>query len=258
MATTETSVSDQDWSDADSGAEEEMDLGENTSVVSLFDDSSFPDAPTMFEHCKNVHNFDIVELNRSFPLDFLRFAKFVNLCRRHKMAPTSVAEINKRIDELGDDLLKPVVESDALLWFDIETYLESMKKEEYTSENGKTATQNGDAIDHDISSPSCGNMFSELNARSKESLVHELMDVRAKLQHAQSMLAEAEHQMRLSRELVSRLTTDDEQESQSGSNPPNKEVDEKEEVDPDLSYFESYDSLNIHEEMLQDKVNVRM
>ena len=263
MAASEANIDD--WSDADSGEdedEEDMDMSE-MEVVCLFCDAAFPNASLMFEHCKTAHHFDIVDFSRSCHLDFLRFAKFVNFCRKNKSIasdePSSfhnerLVELNLRIDTLGDELLKPAVETDALLWFDIEAYLEDIKIQEPKTEKSVCMMQNGNLENHSEDSSSKAKLLSDLNKRSKESLIQELIDVREKLEQAQLMLVEAEHQINLSRELVSRLTTD-EQESQAVRDE-NQEDQKKEPEDPDQSYFESYDSLNIHEEMLQDRVRL--
>ena len=35
---------------------------ENISVISLFSDLSFPDVPSMLQHCKDEHAFDLVKI----------------------------------------------------------------------------------------------------------------------------------------------------------------------------------------------------
>ncbi len=60
----------------DEGEEEEQ---ENVSVVSLFDDSVFPDAVSMVACCKMKHGFDFIAVRDRLGLDFHGCVKLVNL-----------------------------------------------------------------------------------------------------------------------------------------------------------------------------------
>lgn len=52
--------------------------GEDVLVVSLFDDTTFSDARSMLDYCRDRYGFDFLETRRRLGLDFLGAVKLCN------------------------------------------------------------------------------------------------------------------------------------------------------------------------------------
>jgi protein arginine N-methyltransferase 3 len=61
------------------GDEDEDDEQEQVSIVSLFDDKVFPDAPSMLAYCKDKFGFDFLAVRDRLSLDFHGCVKLINL-----------------------------------------------------------------------------------------------------------------------------------------------------------------------------------
>jgi protein arginine N-methyltransferase 3 len=61
------------------GDEDEDDEQEQVSIVSLFDDKVFPDAPSMLAYCKDKFGFDFLAVRDRLGLDFHGCVKLINL-----------------------------------------------------------------------------------------------------------------------------------------------------------------------------------
>ncbi len=89
---------------------------ENFSVQCLLCSQQFPSPATMLDHCKDKHTFDFVGVVQFEGLDFYKTIKYVNSIRsrvRDGVAtPTHIDSVS--LD--SDDLLKPTLENDALLF----------------------------------------------------------------------------------------------------------------------------------------------
>ena len=74
QGSSDTSDDDNDgeWLDVD------PDRDEGVAVVSLFDDTVFPDAQSMLNHCKDKYDFDFVATCRRLALDFHGAVKLIN------------------------------------------------------------------------------------------------------------------------------------------------------------------------------------
>jgi len=65
-------LDDEGWDDIEADEEESM------QVISLLDDSVFPDVLSMLAHCKTKHNFDFLAVRQKLQLDFHGSVKLVN------------------------------------------------------------------------------------------------------------------------------------------------------------------------------------
>ncbi|KAL2759505.1 hypothetical protein ACRALDRAFT_1074227 [Sodiomyces alcalophilus JCM 7366] len=114
---------DPDFSDdsASSGGDEaewldvEPEEDEPLAIVSLLDDSVFPDVMSMLTHCKEKHGFDFLALRQRLGLDFYGTVKLVNFIRQQihdgRPLPETIT-----LETIADDrYLKPVVDDDALI-----------------------------------------------------------------------------------------------------------------------------------------------
>lgn len=71
-----SSDNDEDW--LSKPGEEDEDDQEEISVVSLFDDKTFPDASSMLAYCKDKFGFDFLGVRDSLGLDFHGCVKLIN------------------------------------------------------------------------------------------------------------------------------------------------------------------------------------
>lgn len=59
--------------------DEEDDEQEQVSIISLFDDKVFPDAPSMLAYCKDKFGFDFLAVRDRLGLDFHGCVRLINL-----------------------------------------------------------------------------------------------------------------------------------------------------------------------------------
>jgi hypothetical protein len=120
------------WEDMESDTEA-------VSVQCLLCEQQFPAPTRMLRHCKHEHGFDFVAVVNERKLDFYKAIKYINLIR------SRVRDLVQQPDSLeanaldSDDLLKPVLENDALL-FSLDDVIDF---ESSTEQNGIEATANG-------------------------------------------------------------------------------------------------------------------
>lgn len=65
-------LDDEGWDDV------EADEEESVQVISLLDNSVFPDVLSMLAHCKTKYNFDFLAVRQKLQLDFHGSVKLVN------------------------------------------------------------------------------------------------------------------------------------------------------------------------------------
>jgi protein arginine N-methyltransferase 3 len=73
-----SSDNEEDWLNKPGEEDGDDDEHEQVSVVSLFDDSVFPDAPSMLAYCRDKHGFDFVRVRDRLGLDFHGCVRLVN------------------------------------------------------------------------------------------------------------------------------------------------------------------------------------
>lgn len=86
------SSSDNEDTWLDKPGEEDEDEREEVTVVSLFDERVFPDAPSMLAYCKDKFGFDFVGVRDRLGLDFHGCVRLVNLGER----PLCLMEAEKK------------------------------------------------------------------------------------------------------------------------------------------------------------------
>ncbi|KAM0322946.1 hypothetical protein ACHAQA_009045 [Verticillium albo-atrum] len=110
LSDSDSSVGDDaDWDDAESDHEEPQ------SIVSLLDDSVFPDIISMLEHCKKQHGFDFVAVQKRLSLDFHGSVKLVNFIRQKVRDGAALPDTITLEDVDHERYLKPVIDDDALI-----------------------------------------------------------------------------------------------------------------------------------------------
>ena len=236
-----------DDGDEDSSEDPEFDLFEG-GVKCLFCDTIYPDPIAVFNCCLSRHKFNIFDFPKSDKsiIDYIKLVNFIrserNLLNEDGSVVNDVFE-SFLLTEDDSAYLQPVIENDLLLCFDFESNnmcsAESSGASEDSSENiQKECTNSSDCVS-----------TSELMNWDKSQLVEEIMLLRRKLTNAEKELDESDGRLRKTSELLKFLAEDDGIAKDDSGNgpPPSKE-------DPDGGYFDSYDSLAIHEDMIKDKV----
>merc|ERR1712000_710414 len=106
----ESASGESDWQDVENDEEAQT-------VVSLLDDQTFSNSSEMLAHCKQKHG-----------LDFHGAIKLVNFVRSQAQKGEALPESISKEDLSSDELLKPVLENDALL-FTLDEVLEGADAE---------------------------------------------------------------------------------------------------------------------------------
>ena len=99
--------------------EEEMNFFEEP-CKDLFSEKVFNSPSECFQHCQEVHGFDIKVFKKKFDLDCLSFIRLINYIRSEIPGPNFLMTQATAELWMKDEYLKPVLENDPMLMFDIE------------------------------------------------------------------------------------------------------------------------------------------
>ncbi|KAF9869321.1 protein arginine methyltransferase [Colletotrichum karsti] len=106
------SSDESDWEDAEPEEEEAVD------IISLLDDTVFPNLDAMLQHCRDKHNFDFLAVRSRLDLDFFGTVRLVNF----SLSTPSQSTINTTYDinTLQQSvkafmMVQPVIDDDALI-----------------------------------------------------------------------------------------------------------------------------------------------
>ncbi|XP_065448650.1 protein arginine N-methyltransferase 3 isoform X6 [Chrysemys picta bellii] len=199
--------------------EDEEDLPERQTPC-LFCDRLFSSAEDTFSHCKLVHQFNISNMIHKHALEFYGYIKLINFVRMKKPTAEYLNSLSSPLPWEEEEYLKPELEDDLLLQFDIEDL--------YASTN-----------------------ISEPNGLSDNTAILEQLkctEHRAKL--AETALARAQEDLQKMRQFAQDFVMNADVRSNSSSSSAIAELRD----DEDGVYFSSYGHYGIHEEMLKDKV----
>nr|XP_028561222.1 protein arginine N-methyltransferase 3 [Podarcis muralis] len=195
------------------GAWEEDDESKAPALAScLFCDRFFSSAEDAFCHCTSDHGFNIGNLAHKHRLDFYGYIKLVNFIRLEKPTVEYFSSISTPFPWEEEKYLKPVLEDDLLLQFDIEDLLDST---DIFCSNGLTET----------SSP-----------------IERLKHAEHKAELAEAALARAQEDLQKMRQFAQDFVMNTE--VRSGAIADLKE-------DEEDVYFSSYGHYGIHEEMIK-------
>lgn len=117
----ESASGESDWQDVENDEEAQT-------VVSLLDEQTFSNPSDMLAHCKQKHGFDFLANVKRLQLDFYGAIKLVNFLRARAQKGEALPESISKEDLSSDELLKPVLENDALL-FTLDEVLEGAENE---------------------------------------------------------------------------------------------------------------------------------
>ncbi|XP_032344755.1 protein arginine N-methyltransferase 3 isoform X2 [Camelus ferus] len=188
----------------------------------LFCDRLFTSAEETFSHCKSEHQFNIDNMVHKHGLEFYGYIKLINFIRLKNPTVEYMNSIYNPVPWEKEEYLKPVLEDDLLLQFDVEDLYEP------------------------VSVP-----FSYPNGLSENtSVVEKLKHMEARALSAEAALAGAREDLQRMKQFAQDFVMNADVRTCSSSTATIADLQE----DEDGVYFSSYGHYGIHEEMLKDKV----
>ncbi|KAM6172183.1 protein arginine N-methyltransferase 3 isoform 2-T2 [Erethizon dorsatum] len=187
----------------------------------LFCNRLFTSAEETFSHCKSEHQFNIDSMVHKHGLEFYGYIKLINFIRLKNPTVEYMNSIYNPVPWEKEEYLKPVLEDDLLLQFDVEDLYEPVSVP-FSYPNGLSEnTSVVEKLKH-----------TEARALSAEAaLARAREDLQRMKQFAQDFVMNADVRTCLSSTAIADLQEDE-----------------------DGVYFSSYGHYGIHEEMLKDKV----
>ncbi|NXP40162.1 ANM3 methyltransferase, partial [Leiothrix lutea] len=189
----------------------------------LFCDGLFSSAEAVFSHCKAEHQFDVSDVIQKHGLDFYGYIKLINFVRLKKPTGAYLSSLSSPLPWEGEEYLKPELEDDPLLQFDIEDLCEPEKD---LCEPVKAFPPNG------LGDPLV--------------LLEQLKRAEHRARAAEAALARAQEDLQKMKQFAQDFVMSTDVRS-------SRAVAELQE-DEDGVYFSSYGHHGIHEEMLKDQV----
>nr|XP_036882918.1 protein arginine N-methyltransferase 3 [Manis javanica] len=188
----------------------------------LFCDRLFTSAEETFSHCKSEHQFNIDNMVHKHGLEFYGYIKLINFIRLKNPTVEYMNSIYNPVPWEKEEYLKPVLEDDLLLQFDVEDLY------------GPVAVP-----------------FSYPNGLSENpSLVEKLKHMEARAVSAEAALVRAREDLQRMKQFAQDFVMNADVRTCSSSTVAIADLQE----DEDGVYFSSYGHYGIHEEMLKDKV----
>ncbi|XP_071415204.1 protein arginine N-methyltransferase 3 isoform X3 [Pithys albifrons albifrons] len=208
---------DEPWEEEEEEEEEGAAVGQQTRC--LFCDRLFSSAEVVFSHCKTEHQFNVTDLIQKHGLDFYGYIKLINFVRLKKPTGAYVSSLSSPLPWEGEEYLKPELEDDLLLQFDIE----------------------------DLCEPANALPCNGLN--DTVVLLEQLKHAEHRARVAEAALARAQDDLQKMKRFAQDFVMNTDVRSSSASSA----IADLQE-DEDGVYFSSYGHYGIHEEMLKDKV----
>ncbi|XP_032918021.1 protein arginine N-methyltransferase 3 isoform X1 [Catharus ustulatus] len=209
------------WHDEEEDEEEEEEEGAAATQQTrcLFCNRLFSSAEAVFSHCKTEHQFDVADVIQKHGLDFYGYIKLINFVRLKKPSGAYLSSLSNPLPWEGEEYLKPELEDDLLLQFDIEDLCEPVKV--LPSDGLSDTVVLLEQLKH-----------AEHRARAAEAALARAQDDLQKMkQFAQDFVMNTDVRSSSSCSAIADLQEDE-----------------------DGVYFSSYGHYGIHEEMLKDKV----
>ncbi|XP_069660190.1 protein arginine N-methyltransferase 3 isoform X2 [Haliaeetus albicilla] len=214
----ELSDGEEAWEEEEEEEEEEG-AAEGLRTRCLFCDRLFSSAEGVFSHCKAEHQFNVCDVIKKHGLDFYGYIKLINFVRLKKPTGAYLSCLNSPLPWEGEEYLKPELEDDLLLQFDIEDLCEPVN---VLPSNGLSDTL---------------------------VLLEQLKRAEHRARLAEAALARAQDDLQKMKQFAQDFVMN----ADVGSSSSSSAIADLHE-DEDGVYFSSYGHYGIHEEMLKDKV----
>ncbi|XP_074855121.1 protein arginine N-methyltransferase 3 isoform X2 [Carettochelys insculpta] len=208
------SSGDEAWEDEEDRAEPQ--------ISCLFCERLFSSAEDTFFHCELVHQFNISNIIHKHALEFYGYIKLINFIRRKKPPAEYLNSLSSPLPWEEEEYLKPELEDDLLLQFDVEDLYESTNISHPNGLSDNTA------------------VLAQLKCAEQ----------RAKL--AETALGRAQEDLQKMRQFAQDFVMNVDVRSSSSSSSAIAELQD----DEDGVYFSSYGHYGIHKEMLKVVLDV--
>ncbi|XP_027588277.2 protein arginine N-methyltransferase 3 isoform X2 [Pipra filicauda] len=205
------------WEEEEEEEEEGAAVGQRTRC--LFCDRWFSSAEGVFSHCKTEHEFNVSDVIQKHGLNFYGYIKLINFIRLKKPTGAYLSSLSSPLPWKGEEYLKPELEDDLLLQFDIEDLCEPANVVPCNGLNDTTV------------------------------LLEQLKHTEHRARAAEAALARAQEDLQKMKQFAQDFVMNTDVRSSSSSSA----IADLQE-DEDGVYFSSYGHYGIHEEMLKDKV----
>ncbi|XP_053924237.1 protein arginine N-methyltransferase 3 [Cuculus canorus] len=199
--------------------EDEVATTEDLRTRCLFCNRLFSSAEDVFSHCKTEHQFNVCDVIKEHSLDFYGYIKLINFVRLKKPTAAYLRSLSSPVPWEGEEFLKPELEDDLLLQFDIE----------------------------DLCEPA--NVLPSNGFDDTMVLLDRLKRAEHRARLAEGALARAQDDLQKMKQFAQDFVMN----TDVGSGSSSSAIADLHE-DEDGVYFSSYGHYGIHEEMLKDKV----
>ncbi|XP_017682298.1 PREDICTED: protein arginine N-methyltransferase 3 [Lepidothrix coronata] len=207
------------WEEEEEEEEEEEGAAVGQRTRCLFCDRWFNSAEVVFSHCKTEHEFNVSDVIQKHGLNFYGYIKLINFIRLKKPTGAYLSSLSSPLPWKGEEYLKPELEDDLLLQFDIEDLCEPANVVPCNGLNDTTV------------------------------LLEQLKHTEHRARAAEAALARAQEDLQKMKQFAQDFVMNTDVRSSSSSSA----IADLQE-DEDGVYFSSYGHYGIHEEMLKDKV----
>ncbi|XP_050428105.1 protein arginine N-methyltransferase 3-like [Adelges cooleyi] len=205
-----------------------------SSVKCLFCEQLYDDVSEAMVHCAKDHNFDFSAVKRKYNMDFYSYIKCVNYIRlqiqNEHFNPSQIFETESQ-PWTDEKYLNPVIKDDPWLMIDIDDVIEDDKE-----------TESGFTVNFE------NNQFT-LSSEHFSHIQKKIQTVTKQLELKEKELADAHEQIIQMKNTLTKVLSTKTEDSINTASSIN--------LEDDQSYFGSYSSVDIHFEMLKDKVRTQ-
>ncbi|XP_077993663.1 protein arginine N-methyltransferase 3-like isoform X2 [Glandiceps talaboti] len=204
-------------------------------IKCLFCNDVFTSFDNTFQHCAERHQFDIKNIQQKYALDCFGYIKMVNFIRANNSPSTLFDSCNPsdKVPWDSDTFMKPVVENDSLLQFDIESL----------AEESDMPSESNNPI----------NLQSTLNSsgdHETKQLMRKVQQLEQRAMNAEGALVRAIQDFNIAKSFAQNFVMSSEVSVSGDQTLHTVQLS----ADEDEAYFDSYGHYGIHEEMLKDRV----
>ncbi|XP_024879914.1 protein arginine N-methyltransferase 1 [Temnothorax curvispinosus] len=217
-------------SDSDSGDDWEENGEDHHDISCLFCTETANGFSSALHHIETFHKFDLSDFIRKHIHDTYSYIKLINFVRRKEILPEQLSTLGVEAWD-NDEYLRPVVEDDLWLMYDIEDLINIKNVNE---ERGAKQICQGDS-----------NVI--LSEAQYEEMKRTIRSLKSQVKESETTCFLVKQQMEEMKEKAQKLILGDDLDEKEKNIPANNS-------NTDEGYFNTYSHFAIHHEMLTDKV----
>ncbi|CAK9298485.1 unnamed protein product [Gordionus sp. m RMFG-2023] len=228
-----------------SANEDEINMFEDTKC--LLCDTNFSNPYNLYNHCHSHHQFDIISIIKKYNLDTFGYIKLINFLR--EIIPKDTNDAYNYITNKSWDFEKymtPTIKDDSLLMLDIEDIIDMKYSPSSVSDVNNVAL----ILNGDLEKDRGHKRFKENNDKDKSNVKNEeILGLKSKIEFLEGTLKEMHITTNILKDRLKEIICTNGQND--GTSTPNKT-----DIPPcnEKLYFDSYSYIEIHEEMLKDRI----